>query len=222
METYTLHIKLESDATFGRGDGLAGLVDQEVEHDKYGLPFLRGRTLKGLLVEECANILYALSSQNAGLAEKYQRVADDLFGRPGANLEGNALLRVGDACLPNDLREAIKIAVERKELSRLDVLESLTDVRRQTAMDETGKPEEHSLRATRVILRDTTFLAPLRFRTFPGDESLALLAACVKAFRRAGTARNRGRGRLTARLQDAKGNDVTERHFTHFAEEVQA
>jgi hypothetical protein len=222
METYRLHIKLESDATFGRGDGLAGLVDQEVEHDKYGLPFLRGRTLKGLLVEECANILYALGRQNPQLAEKYERVADDLFGQSGANLEGSAQLRVGDACLPGGLRDAVKFAVERQELSSLDVLESLTDVRRQTAMDETGRPEQHSLRATRVILRGTSFVAPLTLRTPPGDNGLALLAACAKAFRRAGTGRNRGRGRLTARLQDAGGKDVTDDCFAHFAGEVQA
>lgn len=48
---YSIKIKLLSDTTFGRGDGVAGLVDQEVEHDQYGFPFLRGRTLKGLLSE---------------------------------------------------------------------------------------------------------------------------------------------------------------------------
>lgn len=29
----TLHLKLLSDTTFGRGDGVSGLVDQEIEHD---------------------------------------------------------------------------------------------------------------------------------------------------------------------------------------------
>lgn len=222
METYTLYIKLESDATFGRGDGLAGVVDQEVEHDEYGLPFLRGRTLKGLLVEECANILYALEKQNPTLTEKYQGAADRLFGQPGSRLEDNALLRVGDACLPDDLRAAARFSVERKELSRLDVLESLTDVRRQTAMDETGKPEEHSLRAMRVILRGTPFASQLTF-AFPPDEiDLALLTACVKAFRRAGSGRNRGCGRLTAILRNRQGEDVTDQKFAHFAKEVRS
>jgi CRISPR/Cas system CMR subunit Cmr4 (Cas7 group RAMP superfamily) len=56
MEIYHLKIKLLSDTTFGRGDGVAGLIDQEVEHDANGFPYLRGRTLKGLLSEECDNI----------------------------------------------------------------------------------------------------------------------------------------------------------------------
>ena len=40
--------------------GVAGLIDREVEHDRYGLPYLHGRTLKGLLGEEADNLLYAL------------------------------------------------------------------------------------------------------------------------------------------------------------------
>ncbi|PVE30161.1 hypothetical protein DC030_15410, partial [Enterococcus faecalis] len=56
-----IRLKLLSDATFGRGDGVSGLVDEEVEHDaRTGLPLVRGRTLKGLLVEGCADIFYAL------------------------------------------------------------------------------------------------------------------------------------------------------------------
>lgn len=220
MEIYKLHIKLESDAVFGRGDGLAGVVDQEVEHDEYGLPFLRGRTLKGLLVEECANILYALGKQKPTLAETYQEVADWLFGRPGSGLQDKALLRVGDARLPDDLCAAVRFSVECTELSRLDVLESLTGVRRQTAMDETGKPEEHSLRATRVILRDTPFISQLAFASPPDGTDLALLAACIKAFRRAGTGRNRGYGRLTATLRDGQGKDVTDERFDLFRKEV--
>lgn len=35
MTTLELHLKLLSDATFGRGDGVAGLVDAEVEHDSH-------------------------------------------------------------------------------------------------------------------------------------------------------------------------------------------
>ena len=47
MPSYQLRLTLLSDATFGSGDGVAGLVDAEVQHDYVGLPFLGGRTLKG-------------------------------------------------------------------------------------------------------------------------------------------------------------------------------
>ena len=63
MKNMTLKITLKSATTFGRGDGVAGLVDREIEHDTNGFPFLRGRTLKGLLAESAENIVYALDSE---------------------------------------------------------------------------------------------------------------------------------------------------------------
>jgi hypothetical protein len=67
---YTLRFELLSDTTFGRGDGVAGWVDQEVEHDADGLPFLHGRTLKGLLREEGVNILFALQRTTGRAVER--------------------------------------------------------------------------------------------------------------------------------------------------------
>ena len=72
MVTYRLKIKLLSDTTFGRGDGVAGLIDQEVEHDPYGFPYLRGRTLKGLLSEEFDNLVAVLPNQHQ---PRWQEVA---------------------------------------------------------------------------------------------------------------------------------------------------
>lgn len=199
--TLDLYLKLLSDATFGRGDGVAGLVDAEVEHDGYGLPFLRGRTLKGLLVEECSNILFSLRGHPK--QDDIEKAARWLFGVAGSGTDAAAMMRVGAAQLPEDLRRAVEISVKRGELEAVDVLESLTAIRRQTAVDAaTGAPDEGSLRSMRTILRDTTFVASLDFLDQPNEAQLALLAACVKAFRRAGTGRNRGRGRLEARLKD--------------------
>ena len=42
MTPTTIKITLKSAATFGRGDGVPGLVDREIEHDTNGFPFLRG------------------------------------------------------------------------------------------------------------------------------------------------------------------------------------
>ena len=45
----TLHMELLSDATFGRGEGTAGQVDTEVEHDEFGIPYIGGKAVRGLL-----------------------------------------------------------------------------------------------------------------------------------------------------------------------------
>jgi hypothetical protein len=211
----TLHIKLISDATFGRGDGVAGLIDAEVEYDaETGLPFLRGSVLKGLLAEECANILFALSKSNPATAARLSLAAKFLFGQPGSTLEDDALMQVGAAALPQDLCEAVANNIKRGELTAADVLESLTAIRRQTAVEETtGAPDEGSLRSLRVVLRETTFTAPLSFDRDPQNDEQALLAACVFSLRRGGTGRNRGRGRFQAWLND---NSYTLAQFANF------
>ncbi len=215
MKTYILKFTLKSDATFGCGDGLAGLVDVEVQHDKYGFPYLNGRTLKGLLVEECADILASIPEVNR---RKWDKAAQGLFGSPGETPSAGAILHIGDAKLPYDLRIAIIEEIEWKTLRPNEVLESLTDIRTQTAI-EGGVAKTGSLRRTRVILRGTTFKAQLSFLEEPEKEHKALLSACVKALRRVGTGRNRGKGKLKAELL-FEDIDVTDKYLRIFEEEV--
>ena len=224
MEHYLLQLKLESDATFGRGDGVPGLVDTEVEHDSFGLPYLRGKTLKGLLVEECANILYALYTQSTVDETKFYESATRLFGEPGNRKQKPTALRVGDACLPAALRNVIRAEVEQRRLKPANVLEALTAVRHQTAVDETGKPEDGSLRTNRVVLRKTILeaeltLQPTTLNTPITDRDRGLLAASVKALRRGGVNRNRGSGRFTATLWQ-NNTDQTDAFFAYFEREV--
>lgn len=217
-----LHFTLLSDATFGRGDGVAGLVDQEVEYDTAtGLPFLRGRTLRGLLVEECANIVSALPNKMQG---RWDKAGQYLFGIPGSGLRTEGHLIVGAAQLPQEVRDAVTAAVDAKQIMPTAVLDSLTDIRRQTAVDqETNAPDEGSLRSMRVILRQTMFTADLELISRPEDkkkdrdDALSLLAASTLALRRAGTGRNRGRGRLCAYLED---ENYTTDQFARFQQSV--
>ncbi|MFV9506735.1 MAG: hypothetical protein AB4911_19460 [Oscillochloridaceae bacterium umkhey_bin13] len=219
MTRYYLSIHLLSDATFGRGDGTAGLVDTEIEHDQYGLPFVGGRVIKGLLVEEYANLRFALGGDGA-----WDAVATVLFGQIGAAADKTAQMRVGTATLPSDLCAWLRT----EQLPPTKVLDACTGIRRQTALNaETGGPEEKSLRAMRVLLRETVLLAPLDFTlpAPPDQRTLGLLAACVLAVRRGGTARNRGRGRLRMLLHEQEPvhdypSAFTEQCFQHFAREV--
>lgn len=207
-----MKVELISDATFGRGDGVAGLVDTEVEYDSgTGLPFIRGRVLKGLLTEECANILFALNRTSPNL----QEAALFLFGESGSTQAGEAQMLVGSAMLPEDLRHAVANDIRRGALTPGEVLESLTAIRRQTSInEESGAPETGSLRSARVVLRETVFSAALEFVTPPTEAALGLLSACVLSLRRAGSSRNRGRGRLRAWLKD---EDYTRRQIEFFA-----
>lgn len=204
-QTLDLEFELLSAATFGRGDGVAGLIDREVEHDRYGLPMMRGRTLRGLLAEEMESLFHALGLQQTA---KWKESRNRLLGLEARMSDETGILRVGEACLPQGMRQLLTASVELDQTKRgsdkfapIQLLESLTAIRRQTAMSERGAPENSSLRSMRVVLRGTIFQAELGFDRQPEPIDLMLLAATVLAWRRAGTGRNRGRGRLKAWIE---------------------
>jgi len=219
MPIYRLKIKLLSDTTFGRGDGVAGLIDQEVEHDPFGFPYLRGRTLKGLLSEEGDNLIAMLTNHRLS----WERVACDLFGTLGSTIGTMGVVHVGDACLPEDLRQAVAFQInDQKNLTKTEVLDSLTTIRRQTSIDpQLGTPDEGSLRSFRVVLRDRCFTADLIFEKMPSDEMLSLIAVGSLALRRLGSGRNRGRGHVQCTLHDdANGDDITHHYANYFGQAI--
>jgi hypothetical protein len=228
--SYTLELELLSDTTPGRGEGVAGLVDAEVQHDELGLPVISGRALKGLLVNECAIILRALGQTHGG---EWHDAARALFGERGETDDAAAGLSIGPATLAPDLIAQLRGESETKRPAPEKILSSLTAIRRQTRINEHGAPKDQTLRATRVILRGLTFYAPLLFEQEPIDQQRELLAACVLAVRRLGTGRNRGKGRVKARLTDRdleptrfaateQARDLSTEWLAHFEQEVLA
>src|SRR4051812_2126817 len=90
-------------------------------------PYVRGRTIKRLLVEECANCLFALARCQGGeTARRFEQAGRFLFGQAGSTLADDGHLHVGPALLPEDLRRAVERQVRRQELRPAEVLESLT------------------------------------------------------------------------------------------------
>lgn len=225
MPDYYLSLTLHSDATFGRGEGVAGLVDVEIEHDQHGLPFVGGRTIKGLLVEEWANLRFALYGTDKA-TRPLDAPATWLFGASGVTRGDElGLMRIGAAELPQDLRTAI---LADRALTPQRILAALTTIRRQTSIDALdGAPETASLRAVRALVSGTTLVARLDFVRDPDPRALALLAACAIAVRRGGSGRNRGRGRIALLLHnhlpaDYSDSSFTQECFRNFAAEVQA
>lgn len=227
MPTYTLQIEMLSDTTFGRGDGVAGGVDAEVQHDSLGLPSISGRSLKGLLVNAAADILYALNQIEDG---RWRAAAERLFGVSGQTQETSDLLIIGNATFAPDLVEYLR---HEKSISREDILNSVTAIRRQTAIDaESGAPCDESLRSMRVVMREQIFYAPLQFTREPTNDEKAFIAACVLSLRRMGTGRTRGRGHVSVCINNAPQEaekfataqiqDITESWFASFKQEVTA
>ncbi|HXK93269.1 MAG TPA: hypothetical protein PKV38_06250, partial [bacterium] len=122
----TIQIELLSDAAFSRGEGTAGVVDIEVEHDDLGLPFLGGKTIRGLLRDSWLS----LSPRFPDLTKAGERV----FG-PEADFDERSILRIGDAVMEGQVRAWIEAVLKRQgsHLHPAAVLEALTDIRKQTS-----------------------------------------------------------------------------------------
>jgi len=201
MHDYTLEIELLSDTAFSMGAGIAGLVDSEIQHDDLGLPTLSGRAIKGLLTTACSEILSAL---NQTAEDRWAKAAHKLFGVHGEMLDAEGELYFGDGAVAPDLKAALayKQAKAKPSVSRQEIIESLTDLRRQTAMNEFGAPNDQTLRAIRVLVSGLTLYAPVHFAENPEHDEKALFAACLKGVKRAGLGRNRGKGEIRFTLTD--------------------
>ncbi|MBL8252682.1 MAG: hypothetical protein JNJ76_03680, partial [Candidatus Competibacter sp.] len=210
MKLY-LEMKLLSDACFaGSGGGRVGTVDTELETDpRTQLPIVRGRTLKGLLLEELAQILRVLEKPGHG---PWHEVAKRLFGMPGQIQRGG--LTFGDGHLPDDLQAAARgkrrQPHKRQYWTQAEVLAALTTVRHQTKIDpESGAPEAHSLRSAQLLRAGLRLCAPVDARQSLDSAEQSLLAACAVAVRRVGLHRNHGWGEVRLRVLDEQKKDVT-------------
>ena len=221
MSTLRLVIPLESGATFARGVRTPWL-DVDTDWDpETGLPYVRRTVLRQVLVEGCADVLFALGDRESPpqLLSALEDAARALFGSPGSLAENAGAARVGRGLLPAPYREAVAHAVASGTLASREVLEAHTSVRAQTAVDpKTGAGKKGTLRTSRLVLRGamidgavwpSTFEATLR--PGPGGETVvgqALLAASAAGIRRLGLRRHRGRGRIgVTRLSDESGKD---------------
>ncbi len=218
MKEIKIRLTLKSAATFGSGDGVAGLVDREIEQDANGFPYLRGKTLKGLLVEAAENVLYALEKQGQTGWEEHK---NSLFGQPGRGWGERGKCHFGDAQLPQSLRRHLLQARQSndEQFSKERVLDSLTAIRQQTAVNPNGAPDHASLRAMRVLLPGITLESDLSFDDMLSDKEMMLLATAVLDLRCAGVGRNRGRGRVQADLL-IDGELATKQLFADFARVV--
>jgi len=205
--TYSLKIELLSDACFSGGVGFAGEVDIDIEQDQFlGLPWIRGRTLKGLIVEECARILD--SFKKIGVPGEWGQSACNLFGRPGESEHQS--LKIGNAMLPELFRHAVLKDIHESRISARDMLHSLTDIRYQTKINrETKAHEPHSLRATRLAIKGLSLYSRLDGVMRLNSDDKALFAASVLALRRGGLHRNRGWGRVRCRILNSRYQDLT-------------
>lgn len=192
MENKILQYKIDFFSSWHCGSGLsAGAdVDALVVRDRDGLPYVPGKTVKGLVREAVEDFL-AFRKEDA-------RIVTGLFGN--AEDRNN---------LPQDEADKMKQGVlffsnaellpEQRQIILDEQLKPfLFDSVAATRIAEDGIAMPHSLRRIQVVLPCTLYGQILDVP----EENKGLLQQAVKLIKRMGLARNRGLGRCSFTIME--------------------
>lgn len=198
-------ITLKSDLCATSGDGFSLSIDTDVCADKYGLPFIPSRRIKGCMRDAAEYIGIS--------AEKIDRI----FGIRGAISAGT--LKLKNARLEN--YEALKTQALNSDYSSEKILTLFTSVRASTAVhgiddrdennnDICGTAVENSLRFTRVVNHYSPIdESELKFTADADYEDVdtETLEMICKALRHIGYKQTRGLGSVSCCFKPVLGED---------------
>lgn len=205
-----LKMELLSDALPGSGEGLAGIIDADVNYDDCGLPYIPAKRLKGILREAAFDLRDVNKLTDAQVSA--------LFGKTGQ--ERGMGFRLSDGYLPDypQLRAFLKECSKNKPCQkeygsvfhRQAVLDFYSYTRSQTAIEDEGESvgvaKETSLRTFRVLKKGLTFECECESLSKDDLENLNLICAVTRRF---GSSRTRGLGAIALHCVDlaAQNND---------------
>ena len=198
-------VTLQSDLCVSSGKGWSSAIDNDVCFDKYGLPFIPARRIKGCLKAAAEFMEYP--------SDRIKRI----FGTAGAGFDsangiGTGQFRISDARLDN--YAAVCRDIEALHIPPETVMEMFCDVRGSTQI-ENDTAKDNSLRFVRVVNRlspfeseengekvhpPLTFSCDVFFDSHTPEEDIDLFDNCCKALRSMGYKRNRGLGAVRCSL----------------------
>lgn len=201
MPRIDLNIELLSDTLVGSGEGWGATIDSDIVFDKYGLPYIPAKRIKGCLRESAVEVLEMF--EKAKIRFVSQKEIDSLFGRVGQAVSGE--LSVSNAYIENYTSNKQWVEWLENEygsiFSKDIVLNTFTSIRRQTAIEKNGIKKEHSLRTSRVLNRGLNFSAKMETS---GEIETDFLSFAARNLRHIGTNRNRGFGLVSCSLNGEK------------------
>jgi len=186
MIELTYQIQLFSQWHCGSGLSAGADVDAMVIRDEHGLPYIPGKTIKGLLRDAGETL--------CELGHAKPEMVNAVFGR-----------RSGSNGSAPDCSEAGSCFFANAELSKFfagqlaknpELVDLLFRSHSATAIDACGQAVEHSLRRTETVIPLTLcgYIAAVP------DQAADFLERCMKLTKRLGVNRNRGLGRCDMSL----------------------
>jgi len=203
-----MNMILKSDTLPGSGEGLAGIIDTDINYDEWGIPYIPGKRIKGILRES------ALELEDAGRQSKMKILdnsIESIFGKPGE--EKGTSLKISDGRIGNDelLKKLMQYTGNQQVLSavfnRETVLDHFTYLRSQTAVDNDGVARKNSLRTSRVLKKGLCF----RFDIQLPDRFKDDFEKICNITRRFGIARTRGLGEIKLTTEAVINDEINQK-----------
>ena len=175
-------IELISDLCSSNGESYGSVIDTDVCYDQYGLPVIKGKPLKGCLLEIAEEL-----TECDIIDEKF---IETVFGKSGNSYSGNLI--INDAVLENYQAEKQDILQMSDIPSKNQVIDCFSYTRGQTEIDSDGKAKDKSLRCIRVVKRGLSFICEYEIDSKYADN----FEKCVCLLRHIGMNRTRGLGEV--------------------------
>jgi CRISPR-associated protein Csx10 len=193
-----LTITMSSDWHVGSGTGRPGSIDQLVQRDQRGLPYIPAKTLTGILRDSCELVAHGLDDeQSTGIWHQY---VEYLFGNQPAIAQGvveeapiAAALSLRSAYLPQTLITALS--------GKPDAVSALVFVKPGVAIDPASGTAKTDFLRFEEMVRSGSYLEAEYELNLDGldptqSQSLqALLVAGAAMVERLGAKRRRGAGK---------------------------
>lgn len=181
-----IRMKLISDVVFGNGISIPGGENISILCDKYGFPYYKGGTFKGIFREELIRFL----GWKGVCSTEIDKRADSLLGKSGNDKkEDGCRLTFSDFTLSPTVKARIleEIGMDRPEL----VIDSLSHLRAFTKLEE-GMAEKGSLRICRCVNKKLIFYSEVSC----AEEDIELIQNILQLIKWVGSMRNRGFGKV--------------------------
>lgn len=182
-----------------------GIIDTDVEKDEWGIPFIPGRRMKGVIRESACEVCEMLNVDKDIVEEVFGRmgIQSGKLGIGNFRIEGygdvTAFLHALEAPKPNMKRELL--APLSRVFSYDNVSEYYTETKAETAVGSDGTAQKHSLRTINRIRPDRSFVGEMDIKALSYRER-ALLFLAVKNLRRMGMKRHRGYGDIAVKTEE--------------------
>lgn len=216
MENYKLKIILKSPALIGSGLGYGALIDSDIVFDEVGIPYIPSKRIKGCLRNSAQEVQGMLNCADI----KFNLDVHSVFGTQGNDQSAPIYfsnLYIDDYEANQDwLRYFMNRSDCQAIVSRDLILETFTELRHQTAINDQGIADDHTLRTIRVMKKGHEFIGDIHIE-FPTQTIIDTLNLAATNFRCLGTKRNRGFGEIECYFLD---QDLDKLKFPKYLEDI--